>query len=332
MREPAFWWRKPGLRARLLAPIAEAYGKIATQRMMQTGRKANVPVLCVGNFTTGGAGKTPTAIMLAKLLSDAGEAPFCLTRGFGGSLAGPKRVDTSADHAAEVGDEALLLARAAPTVIARNRVAGAAMAREQGAGVIVMDDGLQNATLIKNFTLAVVDARRGIGNARVFPAGPLRAPLQAQIERSDALLVVGEGGGADAAVAAAQARGLPVWHGRLVPDSVAAAALKGRRVLAFAGIGDPEKFFASAAAVGIDVARRERFPDHHRFSAQEAAKLLKDAEREGLSLLTTEKDLARMTGEPALATLAARVAVMPVTMVVRELDELRQRVVAALKR
>ena len=324
MREPAFWWRKAGYRAGLLAPVAAAYGTIATRRMARPGRHAGLPVLCVGNFTLGGAGKTPTAIAIAKMLAEAGEQVFCLSRGYGGSATGPRRVDAQADHSADVGDEALLLARAAPTIVARDRVAGAALAKAQGAGVVVMDDGLQNSSLSKDFTLAVVDGRRGIGNARVFPAGPLRAPLHAQLARTDAVLVVGDGSGAADVVALVQAHDLPVLHGRLVPEAAAVAALKARKVLAFAGIGDPQKFFATAAAAGIAVTQRKEFPDHHRYSAAEAAALVMDAERAGLTLLTTEKDRARMRGDPALAALCARAQVLPVTMVVEEDDELRR--------
>jgi tetraacyldisaccharide 4'-kinase len=202
----------------------------------------------------------------------------------------------------------------------------------QGAGVVVMDDGLQNASLAKDFTLAVVDGRRGIGNARVFPAGPLRAPLAVQLNRTDALLVLGAGDGVWEVISAAQSRGLPVWHGRLVPDQSAVAELKGRKVLAFAGIGDPDKFFDTAAEAGIAVARTKRYPDHHRFSAEEAAALIMDAEHDGLALLTTEKDKARMAGDPLTETLAARVHVLPVMLVVEEIDDLRRRVMAALRR
>src|SRR5450759_1757706 len=164
--------------------------------MLRQGTRAGVPVLCVGNFTLGGAGKTPAVMRIAKLLQEAGERVFCLSRGYGGSLAGPKRVDAHSDHAAQVGDEALLLARVAPTMVARDRVAGAQAAAAAGASVVIMDDGLQNASLIKDFTIAVVDGRRGLGNARVFPAGALRAPLAVQLARTDALLVVGEATGA----------------------------------------------------------------------------------------------------------------------------------------
>ena len=182
------------------------------------GAPAGVPVLCVGNFTLGGAGKTPTVMMLARMFADAGERPVCLSRGYGGNVAGPMLVDAHTAVAAQVGDEALLIARVAPTIVARDRVAGAAFARAQGAGLIIMDDGLQNSSLMKNFTLAVIDARRGVGNGCIFPAGPLRAPLAAQLEQTDALLVVGEGVGADDVITQARARDLPVFHGRLAPD------------------------------------------------------------------------------------------------------------------
>ena len=264
MREPAFWWRKAGLASGLLAPAAACYGAIAARRMARPGARARVPVLCVGNFTLGGTGKTPAVMRLAKMLQEAGERPFCLSRGYGGSLAGPKLVDIKTDRAAQVGDEALLLARVAPTIVARERVAGAQAAAAAGASVVIMDDGLQNASLAKDFTLAVVDGRRGLGNARVFPAGPLRAPLAAQLARTDALLVVGDGEGAREVTAAAP--GLPVFHGHLQPEPAAIAELKARNVFAFAGIGDPDKFFATASEAGIAVVERQPFPDHHRFT------------------------------------------------------------------
>jgi tetraacyldisaccharide 4'-kinase len=332
MREPAFWWRKAGLASRLLAPAGLIYGGIAARRMAMSGVDAGVPVLCVGNFTLGGAGKTPTAIMLARMLVDAGERPFCLSRGYGGDVVGPRRVDARADIAARVGDEALLLAHAAPTVVARDRLAGAKLAREQGAGVIVMDDGLQNSSLTKHFTLTVIDARRGVGNRYVFPAGPLRAPLAAQLAQTDALLVVGEGTGADEVIAQVRMRGLPVFHSRMIPDPAAVAAIKGRNVLAFAGIGDPEKFFATALEAGIAVTERRAFPDHYRYTAEDAGELIMQAEHSGLALLTTEKDRARMTGEQALAALATRAHALPATMMVEEAGSLRQLIMSKLRR
>jgi len=332
MREPAFWWSKAGIAASLLAPIGLIYGAVAARGMAAKGTAAGVPVLCIGNFTLGGAGKTPTVITLARMLADAGERPFCLVRGYGGTLTGPKLVDLHNDLAAHVGDEALLLAHVAPTVVARDRVAGAAIARTQGASLIIMDDGLQNASLAKDFTLAVIDARRGVGNRCIFPAGPLRAPLAPQFAQTDALLVVGEGHGADDVVMLAHARNLPVLRGRLAPDVSAVASLKGRRVLAFAGIGDPDKFFATAEAAGIAVAERRPFDDHYRYTAEDAAELIMDAEHSGLALLTTEKDRARMAGERLLEALFTRAHALPVTMMFDEADELRRLAMTKLQR
>ena len=331
MREPGFWWRKAGPLAALLSPLAALYGSVAAQRMTRNGARAGVPVICIGNFTLGGAGKTPTAIAVAQMLAAAGERVFFLTRGFGGSVIGPKRVDSHADTAAQVGDEALLLARVATTIVARDRVAGAARAKAEGATIIVMDDGLQNGSLQKDFALAVVDGRRGVGNACVFPAGPLRAPFDVQMRRVNALLIVGDGDGANDVATHARTLGVPVWRGRLAPHPESAGAIT-RPVLAFAGIGDPDKFFASAEAAGIKVAARRSFPDHHRFTAEDAAELLMAADSEALALLTTEKDRARMTGDPALAGLMERAHVLPVTMQIDEADELEAALAKARRR
>lgn len=331
MREPTFWWRDSGLASALLTPVASVYGSIAAKRLRRSGTHAGVPVLCIGNFTLGGAGKTPAAIALAEMLTQAGETPFCLSRGYGGHNKGPHRV-VPEDDAANVGDEPLLLARSAPTIVSRDRIAGAKLAKTQDASVVVMDDGLQNPSLAKDFTLAVIDGRRGIGNGCVFPAGPLRAPLEAQLARTDALLVIGRGNGADPVIVKARSHGLPTFHGQLMFDPDAAAELKGRQTFAFAGIGDPQKFFIAAAEAGITVARQKAFPDHHRFSAEDAADLVMRAEREGLVLITTEKDRARMGGDAALKALARRAHVLPVTLALQEPDELRGIMLEKLRR
>ncbi len=318
MREPGFWSRPAGLTALALSPIAAIYGAIASWRMAQPGRAAGVPVICVGNLTVGGAGKTPTAIAIAELLQAAGRRPFVLSRGYGGALAGPVRVDAARHRAADVGDEPLLIARTVPTIVSRNRAAGAEAARAAGADVIVMDDGLQNPSLDKDLAIVVVDGRRGIGNGRVFPAGPLRAPLEAQWGCADAVLIVGAGEAGRAVANDAQVHGLPVLHGRLEPDQAALASLQGRKVLAFAGIGDPEKFFATLQAAGVEVAARVSFPDHHSYSASEAADLVRRADRDGLLLATTEKDLARLNGRDDLAALRSVARALPVRLVVDE--------------
>ena len=316
MREPAFWWRagRTGGAASLLAPLAAAYGAVSAARLNRRGRRAEIPVVCVGNLTVGGAGKTPVALAAARMLAAAGERPVFLSRGYGGALAGPLTVDPARHRAADVGDESLLLARAAPAVVARARVAGAAVAVTAGGSVIVMDDGFQNPSLVKDVSLLVVDARRGIGNGRVIPAGPLRAPLAAQLTRADALVVVGTGAGATDVVAAARVRQMPVFSATLRPDAAVIAALHGTRVLAFAGIGDPEKFFATLADAGVAVAATRAFPDHHRYTRAQATSLCREADSAGLVLVTTEKDLARLIGDDATAPLAARARALPVVL------------------
>jgi tetraacyldisaccharide 4'-kinase len=318
MRDPAFWWRPPGILSALLTPLAAGYGAEAARRMRGQGARAAVPVICAGNFTLGGRGKTPAAIAIAELLASAGRKPALLTRGYGGAEAGPLIVDPQQHDAATVGDEALLLAQAAPTVVAHDRVAGAAAAQANGADVIVMDDGLQNASLQKDFAVAVIDGTRGIGNGKVFPAGPLRAPLAAQFKQVNALLVIGGSAGAAGLDGEIRARRLPVFHGALEPERAAIDAIGGRPVLAFAGIGNPDKFFSTVTAAGIEIAARRAFADHHRYSGQQAGDLVMQAEREGLHLITTAKDRARMSGDPNLAALAARAHVLPVRLKVKE--------------
>jgi tetraacyldisaccharide 4'-kinase len=317
MQAPGFWWRKSGAAATLLSPLAAIYGSIAARRLGQSGERTGVPVICIGNPTVGGAGKTPTAIAVMRLLISAGERPAFLTRGFGGRLAGPVLVETS--HTAnDVGDEPLLLAHVAPTVVSRDRVAGARHAIAAGATTIVMDDGFQNPSLTKDLSILVIDGRRGIGNGRVMPAGPLRAPLAPQLERAHAILIVGDGDGA------IPATNLPTFHARLAPDRAALGALAGRRVLAFAGIGDPQKFFATLTTAGINAQIQRGFADHHRYRADEAAALITEAERHDLALVTTEKDLARLQGDPTLAALAARARALPVELIVEEQDDFRR--------
>jgi tetraacyldisaccharide 4'-kinase len=326
MREPAFW-RRNGVWPRLLAPVATMYGAVADMRMHRHGASAGVPVLCVGNLTVGGAGKTPTAVALGQMLIACGERPFFLTRGYGGSLAGPLFVQPE-HRARQVGDEALLLARRAPTVVARDRVAGAEMAVNAGASVIVMDDGFQNPSLAKDFSLVVIDGEYGPGNGRVFPAGPLRASLLTQIGRADAFLFVGPiGPAARAVMLRAERKAQPVFTGRLAPELNMAARLRGRRVLAFAGIAQPEKFFATLKACEIVPQETRSFADHHHFTAKEAAELLDIAGRKRLGLITTEKDMARIRGDATLARLAAATAVLPVAMTFDDADAIRRNVI-----
>jgi tetraacyldisaccharide 4'-kinase len=298
--------------------------------MRAVGRQAGLPVICLGNFTVGGAGKTPAALAVAQLLHAAHERPFFLSRGYGGQLAGPVRVNATLHRAADVGDEPMLLARLAPTVVARDRVAGATFARSAGASVIVMDDGFQNPSLAKDLNIVLVDGSRGIGNGRVIPAGPLRAPLKSQLDRAQALIVVGAPDGATHVIQRAERGGIPVFHGRLEPDRAVVNAIGQRKVLAFAGIADPTKFFATLTAAGIQIADRAGFPDHHRFTAADARDLVARARAENLMLLTTEKDLVRFAGETELAQLAAHASALPVRLVIDDQDRLRQMILTAL--
>jgi tetraacyldisaccharide 4'-kinase len=240
------------------------------------------------------------------------------------------RVEPGRHDARDVGDEALLLARVAPTIVARDRAAGGDTARQAGASVVVMDDGFQNPALAKDLALVVVDAARQVGNAKVFPAGPLRAPLAAQLARADAVIVIGAASSAPS-IAAATQRDLPLFQGHLVPDVGAVAALAGRQVLAFAGIGDPDKFFATLDAAGIAAPVRRGFGDHHRYTEAEAAALVREADERRLLLLTTEKDAARLAGDPAVRALAERAQVLPVTLRLDEDGAFRRFVAERLK-
>ena len=294
MREPVFWHGPASLNAHLLKPLAALYGAIAAQRLQRRGLNAGIPVLCVGNYHVGGAGKTPTVLALAKLLRELGETPVVLSRGYGGKLAGPVRVDPVRHAASDVGDEPLMLAGALPVVVSRKRADGVPLARAQGATVILMDDGFQSPAVVKDASLIVIDSERGLGNGQVFPAGPLRAPLRPQLARTDALIVVGNGTAAQSVAAEIAAQGKPVLSAHLKPDQAQVAQLRGKRVLAFAGIGNPTRFFNTLRASGIDVAGQRAFADHHAYSQSQIESLIAEAGRDGLTLVTTEKDLARL--------------------------------------
>ncbi|QAU49218.1 tetraacyldisaccharide 4'-kinase [Bradyrhizobium guangzhouense] len=296
MREPAFWYRPRSPKSHLLSPLGALYGAIAAHRMAREGFDAGIPVLCVGNYHVGGAGKTPTVLALTKLLRELGETPVVLSRGYGGRRKGPVMVDRNSHTAADVGDEPLMMVRDVPVAVARDRIDGVALAKSQGASVILMDDGFQNPKLLKDASLIVIDSERGLGNGRVFPAGPLRAPLKPQLARTDALVLIGDGRAANDVAAELAKRNKPELRARLKPDAASLAQLSGKKVLAFAGIGDPERFFRTLRAGGIEVARTRPFADHHMFSQAELAALAAEAKAEQLTLVTTEKDLARLRG------------------------------------
>jgi tetraacyldisaccharide 4'-kinase len=294
MREPGFWHRPPSWKSLLLAPLGALYGMVAGMRLRRQGFDAGIPVLCVGNYHVGGAGKTPTVLALARLLRELGETPVVLSRGYGGRLRGPIAVDPARHAATDVGDEPVMLARTLPVVVARDRVAGIALARSRGASVILMDDGFQNPAIAKDAALIVIDGARGLGNGRVLPAGPLRAPLAPQLDRTDALIVVGSGAKAAAVAGAVAARGRPVLAAQIRPDEASVAALRGKPVLAFAGIGDPARFFRTLRSSGVEIVDERVFADHHPFSKREIEALAAEAKAGALTLVTTEKDLARL--------------------------------------
>lgn len=278
MRAPEFW-RRDGVLARVLAPLGAVYAAVTARRVARPGWVAPVPVLCVGNAGVGGTGKTTVALDLGGRLIARGRRVGFLTRGYGGAARGVVRVDPAVHGAAEVGDEALLLAGCAPTFLGADRVAAARLAVADGVDVLVMDDGLQNPGLAKTVSLLLVDGVAGFGNGRVIPAGPLREPVAAAAARCAAAVVIG-----GEAVAGLPAW-LPVLRARLVSEVPPAGPL-----LAFAGIGRPEKFRETLTAAGGEVVRLVGFADHHPYTEAELRPLLAD----GGTVVTTPKDFVRV--------------------------------------
>lgn len=330
-------WAEDCTVARLLAPFAALFGLFAGARMRRapTGR-VGIPVVAVGNFTVGGAGKTPTVAALIGAAKASGLRPAVVTRGYGGRAKGPVLVDPAVHGVAEVGDEALLHARLAPTIVARDRLAGAREAERLGADCVFLDDGFQNPRLAKDLSLVVVDRASGLGNGRVMPAGPLRAPLAVQLDRTDALVVVDSGEGlhpsTERLIAEATRREIPVVEARFAPRHP--ELVGGRRVVAFAGIGRPAKFVATLTAAGATVADFVAFPDHHRFTPEEATGLLQRAAAADADLVTTAKDAARLgpDDEGALGRLATTMRVLDVDLVFDEPARLAALVGATLRR
>lgn len=283
-----------------LSPVGRLVGSVAAARL---GKKpsyhSRLPVICVGNFTVGGSGKTPLALLVARLVSDEGREPWFLSRGYGGRMPGPVRVDAAVHGSVDVSDEPLLLARRAPTVVSRDRRKGAQFieATAPANTVIIMDDGLQNPSLAKNLTLAVVSGDRGFGNGRVIPAGPLRAPLAAQIGLANAILVTGQASQSSHALrhSLRTLTQVPLLSAK-THASEGAVRLRGRRVVAYAGIVNPERFFSMLESLGATMVERRAFADHHAFSESEARDLVDTARRTSADLVTTEKDLARLSG------------------------------------
>lgn len=329
--EPSWWYAADGgerIAARLLAPLAHLYGAAAERRFASaTPLRTRLPVICVGNFTAGGTGKTPLSRFLLAELRRRSVAAAGLSRGYGGALAGPVWVDPARHSARDVGDEPLLIAQSERIMVSRDRAAGLqAIVAEGDVSAVVMDDGLQNPSLAKDLSIAIVDAGRALGNGRVIPSGPLRARLEFQLGLVDCIVVSGVLGSdqPSAILETLRAR----FPGPVLSAAVAPAGpvdgIDGRPVLAFAGIANPVRFFRLLGALHPAPIREAVFPDHHDFTEAEAVALLAEADRLGAELVTTEKDAVRLHGAGGTrGELAARARTLPITMVFNERDRLR---------
>jgi tetraacyldisaccharide 4'-kinase len=286
MRAPDFWGEEPGFLAELLTPVGAALDAASRlRRAVVRPYHAPAPVICVGNLVAGGSGKTPVALSLAGILAAHGIEAAIVMRGYGGSLAGPVRVDPQHHDAAAVGDEALLAAAQAPCWVARDRAAGVREAVADGAAAIILDDGFQNPHVAKDRSLIAIDAAYGFGNGRLIPAGPLRERIAYGLGRADAIVLIGDG-------AVAVPTSTPVLHAVLEP--VASDRFAGVPILAFAGIGRPAKFFASLRELGVTLVAERGYPDHHVYRAAELAVLRREAKAAGALLVTTRKDWVRL--------------------------------------
>ncbi len=300
MKTPLFWKQKTFL-STLLLPLGWVYGTVTAWRMRRARPyQASCPVFCVGNITAGGTGKTPVSIALAEILKSMGKHPFFISRGYGGKLKGVL-VDEKKHTPFDVGDEPLLLAQTAPVVINPNRAEAAKLALQNGADCLIMDDGFQNPTLHKDFSFLVFDGAYGIGNGRVLPAGPLRESFEGGVQRAQALIILGQD-----VQNLAQKTKLPVLRGQIVPVS---PQKNKKPVLAFAGIGHPEKFYRSLEECGFDVAATRDFPDHHFYEEAELDALVEEAKQHDLEIYTTSKDYVKISAKfkPLIKVLGIRV-------------------------
>lgn len=307
MRAPGFWHREPGVLSTLLAPLGALYAAGTARRLrMETPAHMPVPVVCIGNLNAGGTGKTPTTIAIVQRLLEWGVAVHVVSRGYGGSLEGPVRVQEMKHTADEVGDEPLLMAAFAPVWVAKDRAAGARAAVDAGAQIILLDDGFQNPSVHKDLSIVVVDARQGFGNGHVIPAGPLREPVATGLARADFTLTIG------AAADQIDIPGPPQLRGNLQPLQTG-MSWAGVPVFAFAGIGQPEKFFRTLKALGADVRGTVALDDHQPLSQALLTRLGEQAAKLSAQPITTEKDAVRLP--PALR---GRVMTLPVRLEIED--------------
>ncbi|QEE11596.1 tetraacyldisaccharide 4'-kinase [Bartonella krasnovii] len=289
---PHFWWKNKSFLRFLLAPISWGYGYFAHRFMARQPPVIDLPVLCIGNFTCGGTGKTPVVIAFAKVAKELGFVPGVVSRGYGGDVKGVHLVNDKDDTARDVGDEALLLAQHAFVAVSANRYAAAQRLKKEGCNLILMDDGFQSRRLYMDYALLVVDAMRGLGNGAVFPAGPLRVPLKTQFSFMDSVLLIGHQDGSDNVVFLVAQTGKPLHRAHL--KAIASDEVSGKSFLAFAGIGNPDKFFQSIKELSGHVVQTYTYPDHYFFTDKNLTSLVQKAQTHNLWLATTAKDYIRI--------------------------------------